>query len=168
MKKTISLLTLVLCLLCAQTFTFAASGKAVIPFFDCFNVTGSATYSHFTVSNITESTINVKVTLYKADGTIIKDDNNSSAGLLRGTSTLANYNDNPSDNASITFTLEANKSGYFSLWAVPSQETFGYGTIEWTQDSKTIYGLVSFGNFVQSNTSGPSRFAIPINGGLPF
>jgi hypothetical protein len=150
----------------ATNFTAQASsystGKAVIPAY----LTSSSAKTVFSVSNITDEQISVTVTLYEKDGTIITDDNSSSAGRITG-SNLLNYDDQNTD-STLTFTLDAHCTGYFST-NYTSSVKFGYGVIQWQQDSNALLGLVVVGaENIYVDTDADSRYLVPVNNGLPF
>ncbi|BCJ98131.1 hypothetical protein [Anaerocolumna chitinilytica] len=159
-------LVMVTCLVSPSGIVSASSystGKAVIPWY----VQSSSTMCGFSVSNITDKPINVTITLYNSDGTILLDDNSASTGFITGTSELLNYCDQNTD-STLTFTLNAHSTGTFQTYYNTISKS-GYGVIKWEQDGTAIQGLVAHGGYQNkvSNTVN-SAFAIPINGGLPF
>lgn len=153
MKKILVCLMVIGLLFSLGNAVFGNSGSADIPFYGA-STTGAQTAIN--ISNISISTISVKVTLYKNDGTILKD---IGTDYIQGHN-LSNFSDNL-DSCSVSFILAANNSGYI---LIKSADTYGYGLIEWTQDSKINRGLLAYGNYIY----GDGRFAIPINNGLPF
>ena len=82
---------------------------------------------------------------------------------------LENLNTNLS-NASLSYTLDSNKTSEIMFTHITLE--FGYGFIEWTQDSDSVYGLVAMGKEIQNprnDYSGDPVFSnYPINNGLPF
>jgi hypothetical protein len=159
-------LVLVTCLIGSQATSSASSyssGKAVIPTY------WSAVYDQtgIRVSNITDSPINVIVTLYLADGTMLTDDSSSTTGMIVGTSTLLNYNDQNTD-STVTFTLNAHCTGSFTI--EEGTRNSGYGIIQWTQNGNALQGLVAYAQLYtnKSDYNEASRASIEINCGLPF
>jgi hypothetical protein len=156
------------CVLSVLSFASTASaatysqGKATIPWY----YQGSSDESGFSVSNITDSSINVIITLYNYNGTMLIDDGSSSAGFLRGSS-INNYSDNNTD-STVTFTLDAHSTGNFTL-SVYSTIHNGYGIIQWNQSGTALQGLVVSGTqiFHQSSSS-QVRTPISINNSMPF
>lgn len=137
-----------------------SSGKAFIPSF--YTSTNSA--ESYYVSNITDYPIEVIVTFYNNDGTIVTDDNNSGAGRIKAVlSTIENYSEVTPD-TSLTFTLAAHKTVIFQL---PNTTTtyFGYGTIEWKQNGTTIHGLIATKK--QGTVAGYVTEEL-LNSGMPF
>lgn len=164
MKKSLIVVMTVVCLLSMATIASANSGSAVLPAY-YFNGVDSTTYSWtgIRISNITSSPINVKVTLYKQDGSLFSPITDYIATI-----NVQNFISNLSD-ASCTFTLNGNATGIISIRKSPSPETFGYGKIEWNQDSNSIYGLIAFSSFAQFvNGQITSRYSVEINSGKPF
>ena len=159
-------LVLVTCMLGTSGSVNAASystGKAVIPSY----TTNSNSCCYCFVSNITDNPINVTVTLYDMDGSIVIDDNDASAGRITNVSGLLNYCDENS-NSSLTFTLNAHSTGVFSLPFTTSLH-IGYGVINWFQDSNALQGLVAWGAECYTEASGDAdRASFEINSGLPF
>ena len=164
MKKALVVLTVLLSLFALSNISYAASGSAIIPYFHAETTTG-INYTKIYISNITNNPINVKVTLFSKDGTIFKNVGN----LIYRSENLENFNTNLSD-ASLSYTLYNNKSSMIMFTHVANE--FGYGLIEWTQDSDSVYGLVAMGKEVQNPNKDfrgdPVFTNYPINNGLPF
>ena len=154
------------CLVGMASMVSANSGKAIIPQWLSSGTNGTNPYtSVIYISNITNEPINVKVTFYEDDGTVLVDgDNNPNTGTLRTHGNFSNYNDNPGK-ASISFTLNANSTVYVNSHTTAKYK--GFGTIEWDQDSNAVCGLVAFGRG-QYYSNGWTFYAIPINNGQPF
>ena len=163
MKRSLVVLTVLLSLFAGVAIVSANSGSAIIPYFHAETATG-INYTKIYISNITNNPINVKVTLFSKDGFVFKN----VGSLITGTN-MEGFNSNLSD-ASFSYTLDSNKSSMF-MFNHTSRE-FGYGLIEWTQDSDSVYGLVAMGKEIQnprSDYSGDPVFSnYPINNGLPF
>lgn len=143
-----------------------STGKAVIPHFGEANNTSTG----FTVTNITDNPINVTVTLYNNDGTMLVDDNSATTGIITSgqPDQLLNYCDQ-STNSSATFTINAHCTGKLLLSTTTVSRT-GYGIIQWTQNTgNTLQGLVVSGfQFINSGTDQATVLPIDVNGGLPF
>ncbi len=161
----------------SMTTTVSASnystGKAVIPAF----YQGPVDYCWFNVSNITDKRIDVTITFYKQDGTMLTDDGTATGGIItagpQAIEQAIDYYDNNTDNT-VTFSLNAHCSTNINLYFTGSNTAkyLGYGIISWEQDSTALQGLVAHGrqHYLDTNTDPVrvARFAIPINGGLPF
>lgn len=146
---------------------FAASGKAVMA--SAYADTSSAANTYIKLTNITNAPVDVKVTFYSHDGSVIKDaGNNSSTGLIRGFNGIA-YDETLTD-ASVSITLAANNTGDVRLGNTPSSYVWGYAVIEWEQtDSSVPFGLIAHGfRVVNSGASSYNETSILINGGMPF
>ena len=164
MKKSLIVLTVLLSLFALSTVSYAASGKAIIPYFHAETTTG-INYTKFYISNITNNPINVKVTLFSKDGIVFK---NVGSLIYTGVN-LENLNTNLSD-ASLSYTLDSNKTSEIMFTHITLE--FGYGFIEWTQDSDSVYGLVAMAREIQNPcryfSKNPVFSHFPINNGLPF
>lgn len=132
----------------------------------------SVNTSYFSFSNITDNPINVTVTLYNSDGTLLTDDGSNSSGILKellvgGTYKFFNYSDKNSD-SSATFTINAHSTEILSI-GNKSYQTAGYGMVQWTQNNSTVLqGMISTGE-VQIQTNGAfDRQYTTVNNGLPF
>ncbi len=160
-------LVMVICMLGSSVPVSASSystGKAVIPH---FFLTPIFNY-YIDVSNITDNPIEVTLTLYDKDGSIIKDDNNVSAGQIKAY-TVLNYCDQNVDSTA-SFTLNPHCTGIIELALNPIGK-YGYGVIEWKQNGSIMKGLISCGymyNYKNDSTTVQSISYFDINGGLPF
>lgn len=139
-----------------------STGKAVIPWF-ASNVDQMSWYS---VSNITDSPIDVIITFYESEGSLLIDDNNSTTGRITGTAELLNYNDRNTD-STLTFKLNPHSTGKFYAYFTNEVE-YGYGIIQWKQGGNALQGLVVNGETYTNRTGEESRGHIPVNNGLPF
>ncbi len=160
-------LVLATCLLGTSASANAASystGKALIPTYR----TNAETSCNYYVSNITDSPIDITITFYNEDGTLLIDDNSPTTGrIVAINSQLINFNDQNAD-SSLTFTLNAHSSGLINLPTTTTPQV-GYGIIQWTQNGKGLQGLVAWGQRLTQKTTGEeSRSTIDINSGLPF
>jgi hypothetical protein len=159
-------LVLVTCLIGSQATISASSystGKAVIPYY----IQEETFYTWCTVSNITDAPINVTVTLYDTDGTVLTDDNSISTGLIQGEG-LLNYNDQRND-STVTFILNAHCTGIFRVRHETTDRNYGYGIIKWDQEGNALQGLVATCHEGGRYPDGErTRDSIPINNGMPF
>lgn len=157
-------LIMVTCMVGSSKTVSASSyetGKAMIPY---YNV-NSGTFCTYSLSNITNSPIDITVTLFNSDGTVFTDDGNASTGKLIGYS-LMNYNDQNID-SSITFTLNPHSTGIFKI-DINNTTNFGYGIVEWKQAGNASHGLIASGLYTIKNGTSYETSTIEINGGLPF
>ena len=175
-KILISCLVMVTCIFITSVPAMASNystGKAVIPYY----YQGPVDYCLFTVSNITDDPIDVTITFYRQDGTVVTDDGTATGGIITvGSQTIdqtIDYNDNNTDNT-VTFTLNEHCSTHISLYYTGSntEKYLGYGIISWKQESTALQGLVAYGRQQVLDTNVDperfARFAILVNGGLPF
>lgn len=109
------------------------------------------------------------MTFYKDNGDIFQDgDDSTSAGPIRAHGTITGYDDNPS-NASVSFTLDANKSAYITLLCNTASLIFGYGTIEWSSVNDQVCSVIAHGYVQYESESTHVRIlTVPINDGKPF
>lgn len=166
MKK---LFILILLLLAISTLfsslAFANSGSASIPM---YSSNGTTVETYIFVSNITGSTINVKVTLYDATGAMLTGPN-ATSNVNTGLTDFAN---NVTD-CTVSFKLSPNQSGSFIVKAPNTTVgANGYGIIQWDQPgSSNIRGMLAHAAVIWQNFDLPDhvgRYAVPINQGLPF
>ncbi|MGE0268611.1 MAG: hypothetical protein AB7S78_09185 [Candidatus Omnitrophota bacterium] len=124
------------------------------------------------VTNITSSSINVTLTIYDEDGSILTDtDDDPLDGPLRATgATLTNYDDSRSaDGDSVTFTLAANDTARFRVIEYNTSDYHsGYVRIEWAQDSDAVVGLIASIDHETHGSDGEGHLTGVINAGLPF
>ena len=160
----------VVVLIFLATPLYAGQGSAVLPFYRSYLVdSNNASSCMFYMSNVTDETIDVKVTLYNKTGSVIVDETSSSitSGRFRG-GNVTNWNDNPSD-GSITFSLQAENTGFIYIGTESSE--YGFGKIEWTSSGSSVYGMVAHGFYTEYKNETiviKSRFSIPVQNGLPF
>lgn len=163
---------MVMCTLGISTSAYASTeskGKAIIPFF----YQGQSCWTGYYVSNITDKPIDVIVTLYDSNGSMIIDDGNANTGRIRMSEFLGivpqSYNDKNAD-STITFSINPHSSTYFKM-DITNSTYFGYGDILWRQSGSITQGLVCTGVSWQYNKDNPAlheRMPIDINSGLPF
>lgn len=166
----LTILVIVLCTCVFGVSSFAstyetASGSAYLNIF----YTNSDVTNCINISNITDQPVSVTLTLYKADGTLIKDDGSSTTGYIKENkedcSALLNYSDN-NPTSTLTFTLNAHSSGCFWI-GNRSLLTTGYGVIKWSQNNSTAdKALVAAA--VQFSATTTNSVPFLINAGMPF
>ncbi|SME92632.1 hypothetical protein [Desulfovibrio gilichinskyi] len=146
------LLTSCFMLIAAQSFAFAGSGKAIVPYWYAFD-NGGTNYqsSHIRISNFTDHDLIVKISIYNKDATIY-------AGNVEYENLQAGDTE-----------IGAGKSAGCIIRGYPLNTVFtGYAIIEWKNkdgDNDAV-GLVSWADWAQKT---PSRgFSIPVNNGMPF
>lgn len=127
---------------------FAGSGKAIVPHWHSSLSDGLRNRIH--VSNITDNTLNVTITLYNKNGSVYN------SGL-----TYTNF-------ITSNTQLAANSSGYLQMYG---STDYGYAVIEWsnTGTDDDVLGLVAYSS--KTVVNGPEWRAdvgIPVNNGLAF
>ncbi len=159
MKKILVCLMVVVCLLGLGSVAFGKSGSAIIPHFDA---SGSVQAYYLYISNITSEPISVVVTLYKQDGSIVIGSNVSNYGAG-----ISDWNINP-NNATVSFTLDSNCTAEVYTTSSLVGTTWGYGNIEWSQNSRASQGLVAYA-FAECNSAYHfTKNDVMINNGQPF
>lgn len=161
MRK-IVLFVLLLSLLVIPSVVQAKSGSAVIPFYYIEKSSNHTDKTILYISNITDQPISVDITLFTKEGTIFKD----TAGDHIFISNVSSYSLN-NINSTLSFNLNSNATTYIVLKSELTTQKYGYGVIEWSQDSNNTYGLVASGSYLQARP-GTSRFAMQINDSKPF
>jgi hypothetical protein len=150
-----------------DTSTVTSTGEALL---NHFYYNGSASdYTWLYVHNITDNPINVSMTIYKDDGTILTDDGTSSTGLVTtiltiGGTELSNYSETTTG-TTLTFTLNAHCSGSILLGSTTAASTIGYGVFNWSQEGTTYQGLVVSGYYGKVGTW---MAPVSVNDGNPF
>jgi hypothetical protein len=157
MKK---LLTLGAFLL-ATAGAFAGSGKAIVPSITYYRNGGVS--DHFlatviAVTNITDHPVTVTPFFYDKDGNLLPN-------------TWLNFSNFTSSNTQ----LAARSTGWIQV-APPAgtsvASSMGFGTIEWTNlpGNNDTVALVGHGysNYLFGSAGRESKWAIPVNAGLPF
>ena len=162
-----------------EAYCQTASGSAIIPSYQA-NYTSSTSInrSYISISNISESTVTVKVTLFNDIGVIQNDnDDDDEAGSLyvRNASTVSNWDDDGTDTSSdcsVYFDLAANNT--VEIFVSFSGMTYGYGKIYWEKSSSKmsvalVANLRHYLYFTdETDMSTRTEFGVPINGGMPF
>lgn len=157
-------------LLMAAGASHAASGSALINGFRGQWTSGSNyLINYLEITNVSDSTATVKVTLYKQDGTVITDDGSSSSGYITSVDPGSSYNDNLTG-ATVSFDLAAHKTTYLEVRATSSSLVHGYGLIEWTSSGQAPTAIMAYGGSVSYVSSQYTSWSAPyfINGGRPF
>lgn len=172
-KILISCLIMVACIFSTSVPAMASNystGKAVIPTY----YRGNADYTEFWIANITDEPLDVTITLYNQTGSVVTDDGIPSTGAITvgplGLDfTSLDYNDN-NTGSTATFTLDGHCSLQLRLnmTSESTERYWGYGIIKWEQDSTALQGLVVSGGRLYSYDTLRARYAINVNGGLPF
>ena len=139
---------ILLCLLLSSLFCSmlqAGNGKATMNYW--LSNSSTSETSHIFLSNITENDINVTITVYSYDGSVVT----SGLSYTNMTSTV----------------LAAGKTGYLSM--ATSSLDWGYAVIEWENQSGNddVVALVCNGLYARQS-GGHSRHLVPINDGMPF
>ena len=129
-----------------STNVFAGSGKAIVPHW-YINGTYDQSFQIY-ISNTTEHTLDVSITVYKDDGT-------TRTATEEGQITNG--------------TLAAGKSGWFAIASASAQE-FGYAVIEWSNQGtdEDLVGLTAHAASTRLNTTTNFAYSVPINNGQPF
>ncbi len=123
MKKSLIVLTVLLSLFAGVATAATNSGSAVIPHYQTqMEPEGFGYRTYITVSNITDKNINVEIVLYKINGTILTDTDNSPArGTIRmediSLAHITNYREDLSG-VTLAFTLAPNSSGTLMQYMV--------------------------------------------------
>ncbi len=175
MKKIIICFAVALSIVMSSSAVFAGSGKAFIPSWRVFRDASSSTHyeTKIWLSNISDSTISLTITLYSQDNssgypTVFSDDTELHCVNYSGT-----YNENPTT-GSVTFDIAPYETCYFQAYSGNDQsDTYGHGFIEWTaadDENQPALGLVAHGYTKYINLGNTRSYAydITINGGNPF
>ena len=149
-----------------------SSGRAIIPHWSAFySGTKSNEFSstQIHVSNLTDSTITIELSLYDAEGDVASSDDFDASvlpvGALMNCNTMGTLCD-----------LPAHHSGFFFIHNDSENEfpfTTGYGSLEWTSFNQEQVAMVAHGismGEMSDTQSGRMKASvtIPINNGLPF
>lgn len=175
MKNIISFAVVCLMLITATLPVFSAEGSAMIPHYQAYKLSSPQEdwHTHWYISNITDSSLTVTITLYDQSGNIITDDNSSSTGLIQALN-VTNYSDN-NTGSTVSFNIGADSAGYVSIHSQTSGSwKYGYGIIEWSQgtNNKKYQALIVHSRCTRLKVNGSlvyeSAYGIPINNGQPF
>ena len=151
MKKV--LLAFLLAFVTHSVCVASSTGYAYIP----YNLSSTAVSNEMgvTISNITDDTISVYISMYDLNGNLIT----SPAAFTQNNNVAVNINTSPAG-STISFDIPANATASLTYgnWT-----GHGYGKIEWFQESNRRTGLLAH---ALRNNSG--SFSIPINAGQPF
>ena len=143
-----------------------ASGTAYMSYFNC----DTGNFAWWSLANITDDPVDVTITFYNYDGTLITDDGSRSTGLFKcptdAAVTVTNYSDSNSD-SSIAFTLGAHDLCSFTMGNDYLYSKRGYGVIQWTQENSSVANaLIGWSLLVRANPY--DRTTMAINNGMPF
>jgi len=145
MKK-LWLIVIASCIFCVDAV--AGSGKAIVPMFGSDNTQPNWQRTNIFLSNITTHNLEVKITVYQEDGTVVP-----SSSL-----TYMNFqNSNTTIGAGTSVYLKIDTTGWH----------YGYAIVEWQNlgTDQDAVGLVGVGQRQQASLWG---YYIPVNNGTPF
>ncbi|MFT4927130.1 MAG: hypothetical protein ACI8WB_003236 [Phenylobacterium sp.] len=143
MKKTLSSILLLSALV--SSAAHAGSGKAIVAHWGA----SVSQFNYVFMSNISNNPLDVTVTYYQHDGTLLSD----------SSKVFHNFTNNDA-------TIAASNTAHIQL--KPPAWTRGYAVIEWKNqgtDDDTV-GLVA--HSWRAMASGENTFSIPVNNGQPF
>lgn len=145
-------------------FSFAGSGIGIIPSYITDVSSNFRTFIY--MSNITSVPANVTVTLYEADGQVVKDTGgNPSTGYLQAFN-VDHYSE-LNTNGTVTFTIPPNSTSTFALQS--TKYNSGYGKIEWEQPGASYTkALVAHSRTYRVKSGVESAYSTHINNGAPF
>ncbi|BCB26934.1 hypothetical protein SKTS_18200 [Sulfurimicrobium lacus] len=146
MKKMYSIL--VACCLSLSFNAFAGSGKAIVPMFGADTTQPDWQRTNIFLSNITTHALNVQITVYQEDGTVVP-----SSSL-----TYVNFQNSNTQ-------IGAGKSAYLKIDTVGWH--FGYAIVQW-QNSGTDQDAVGLVGAAQRQQALEWGHYIPVNNGIPF
>ena len=147
MKKLLFSLTNLILVILLSNQAIAGTGKTLVPFW----AGGTSTdQTNLYVSNISQNNVEVTVSVYKSDGTLLNN----------GVSYYGFVNSNTQ--------LDGKTSGYIAIQ--PSVWDHGYITIEWKNlgNDDDQVALVALGERYRGPSSKLAVNTITINQGLPF
>lgn len=176
-------------LLSVQTGTARAEsfGKAILPHYELYFRDGAIhggqtlrTYVWLHLSNISDSTITVKVAFYDQDGQlVVGDDNNPLSGAIQLGEAQANYSEMSSTGYTVSFDLDARESEniiiYPDLYFAPStyDAERGFAKISWSSTadiavSPLVATYEQHKSYSYQGDLDPVTILVPINNGMPF
>jgi hypothetical protein len=170
--KVLQLLFLFSGLLCSMSSVADASGRAIIPHWNAFysgSISNEFSSTQIHVSNITDATITIEMSLYDAEGDLASSDDFDASILPVGALMNCNAMGNLCD-------LPAHSSGFYFIHNDSENDfpfTTGYGSLEWTSFNKEHMAMVAHGismSEMSDTQSGRMKasVSIPINNGMPF
>lgn len=139
---------------------FAKSGSTVIPHI----MDGGSRSFHLFLSNITDSDIEVFVTLFGADGQVILESAESGDNLVPYAH-YQEYTEPTVGQYSISVVIGPHQT--FRLSVNNGIDNHGYGVIEWVSQGNEVKALTAQA-WVLSSAGGYYSYTVPINAGLPF
>ncbi len=158
-----SLLLLSILLACFTHKAYAANGSALIPHFTSYS--SGSFESYFYLSNITNQEVEVSVTFFNNQGTLITDNNAINSGHIRAYNVI-DYVE-PASGKTATFKIPPR--GTATIRVMSSLNTEGYGKIRWEQaDSERRRAMLAFGKFFRNAAGLEHSASITINNGRSF
>jgi hypothetical protein len=159
MIKIIKKYALLAALLSGTVLSYAGSGKAIVPSLNYYR--GSSTqfsYNLISITNITDHPIEVTVTCYDSAGSLLP-------------SSWVIFNNFTSSNTQIA----AKSTAHINVLPPTSTtvgDSYGYATVEWSNlsGSNDAIALIAHGvgGYLYAGANRESKWAIPINNGMPF
>ncbi|WDE05077.1 hypothetical protein SG34_027885 [Thalassomonas viridans] len=150
---------------------FAGSGSAYLPhFFSEYHSSGQKRPVIY-LTNITGSAVDVTVTFFKHDGTVLTETDttdNYNGGIIRGSSNATGYKDYTAPTGTtVVFTIPAGQQSttYIEIGTINTVHQ-GYALIEWKQTGNNLVALIAEAAEYDSAKNDRSYHAI--NNGLPF
>ncbi|MCG7537455.1 hypothetical protein [Pseudoalteromonas sp. OOF1S-7] len=162
-------LTISLLLATASMGTLAQSnGSAVLPHYTFSGLDNSNTFIYLT--NMTDSMLEVEVTLTTDVGAILYDDGNVIDGNIEIWNTL--FAGEPTNGAgpSATLTLRGRSTSIIKLQPIATNNgATGIATINWASSENVAEALVSHARVTRKEgTTSESSYAVQVNGGKAF
>ena len=186
--KTTLLTSLLLVCLFTSVGALGYEGKAYLSMYDMMSSSNvlirQYVSTHVFLSNTSGHDTDVQVTLYNQNNVngqpqiLLDGDDNLLTGTFNASTNAVNYNESPTNTgASVEFTIKPYESVIFTInyAAAPawSPRVTGYGVIEWSQPTETIFSLLgnAYSKITQLYSTGQYitwSVVIPINNGNPF
>jgi hypothetical protein len=169
MIRTISALAALLIAI-TSTSAIAATGRSFIPNYVMYYASGSNFYSsYYSFSNITDKDLDVSIKFINyvnssgAPTILVDSGNNPNSGIFVATN-MKNYTESATG-YSVKFTISPYESSELIVNTSTSTYQFGYGIIEWQQNSEIATAMLANGHV---RINGAIAHSIPIHGGTPF
>lgn len=137
------------------TLSFAGSGKGILPYWGASGVSTDTNYSVYilNLTNISDNDVDVTVTFYKKDGTLLSSTHQSFYYFSANDTTIPAHG---------TAQINISHSGGWEQ---------GYAIIQWENTNSSednSVALVALGTYVHRNTGIEARQSIMVNQGQPF
>ncbi len=154
MKKLITLLFLLSPSLC-----LAGDGSGILPHWNKTSTNKSMIY----ITNISDSTVTVFITLYDESGSEYTESSETGTNLV----SLGSLTGDPLSTSGAT--LDANESGIFKIERLGASK-YGYGVITWSTSGKETVALIVHNQVGYWDTSllNPAFVSYPVNDHRPF